>query len=40
MYDYFLGGSHNFAIDRKAAEQVIAAVCGGRPAVTPIGVVG
>lgn len=24
MYDYFLGGAHNFAIDRAAAEQVIA----------------
>jgi cyclopropane fatty-acyl-phospholipid synthase-like methyltransferase len=26
MYDYYLGGSHNFAIDREAARQVIAAV--------------
>lgn len=26
MYDYFLGGSHNFAADREAAEQVIQAV--------------
>jgi S-adenosyl methyltransferase len=26
MYDYFLGGSHNFAADRAAAEQVKAAV--------------
>jgi hypothetical protein len=24
MYDYYLGGSHNFEIDRKAAEQAIA----------------
>jgi S-adenosyl methyltransferase len=24
MYDYFLGGHHNFAIDRRAAEQLIA----------------
>jgi hypothetical protein len=24
MYDYFLGGYHNFAIDRAAAQQVIA----------------
>jgi hypothetical protein len=24
MYDYYLGGSHNFAIDRAAAEQAIA----------------
>jgi SAM-dependent methyltransferase len=24
MYDYYLGGSHNFAIDREAAEQAIA----------------
>jgi hypothetical protein len=24
MYDYFLGGYHNFEIDRKAAEQAIA----------------
>jgi hypothetical protein len=23
MYDYFLGGGHNFAIDREAAEQLI-----------------
>jgi hypothetical protein len=23
MYDYYLGGSHNFAIDREAAEQAI-----------------
>jgi hypothetical protein len=26
MYDYFLGGSHNFAVDRQAAEQVITAI--------------
>ncbi|MPZ28027.1 MAG: hypothetical protein GEV12_16865 [Micromonosporaceae bacterium] len=24
MYDYFLGGSHNFAVDREAAHQVLA----------------
>lgn len=24
MYDYFLGGAHNFAVDRRAAEKVIA----------------
>ncbi len=24
MYDYFLGGSHNFAVDREKAEQVLA----------------
>ena len=24
MYDYFLGGAHNFAVDRAAAERVIA----------------
>ncbi len=24
MYDYYLGGSHNFAIDRHAAEQAVA----------------
>jgi SAM-dependent methyltransferase len=24
MYDYFLGGYHNFAVDRAAAEQVVA----------------
>ena len=24
MYDYFLGGYHNFAIDRRAGEKVIA----------------
>jgi hypothetical protein len=26
MYDYFLGGSHNFAVDRAAADQVLAAM--------------
>jgi hypothetical protein len=26
MYDYFLGGSHNFAVDRQAAEQVVKAI--------------
>lgn len=26
MYDYFLGGSHNFAVDREAAQKVIAAM--------------
>jgi len=26
MYDYFLGGSHHFAADRAAAEQVISAL--------------
>src|SRR5689334_4703998 len=26
MYDYYLGGSHNFAADRAAAEQVMAAI--------------
>lgn len=26
MYDYYLGGSHNFAVDRAAAQQMIAAV--------------
>jgi hypothetical protein len=26
MYDYFLGGSHNFAVDREAAQAMIAAV--------------
>src|SRR6476646_9726995 len=25
MYDYYLGGHHNFAIDRHVADQVIAA---------------
>ncbi|HEV7215797.1 MAG TPA: SAM-dependent methyltransferase, partial [Chloroflexota bacterium] len=24
MYDYFLGGAHNFAVDRQAAEKVVA----------------
>lgn len=24
MYDYFLGGHHNFAVDRQAAEQILA----------------
>jgi hypothetical protein len=26
MYDYYLGGSHNFAVDRQAAEQVVQAI--------------
>ncbi|BCB76232.1 SAM-dependent methyltransferase [Phytohabitans flavus] len=26
MYDYYLGGGHNFAADRKAADAVIAAI--------------
>lgn len=26
MYDYYLGGSHNFAVDRSAAQAMIAAV--------------
>jgi hypothetical protein len=26
MYDYYLGGSHNFAIDREAARQMIGAM--------------
>jgi SAM-dependent methyltransferase len=26
MYDYFLGGSHNFAVDREAAQAMIAKV--------------
>jgi SAM-dependent methyltransferase len=26
MYDYYLGGSHNFAVDRAAAQAVVAAV--------------
>jgi hypothetical protein len=26
MYDYWLGGAHNFAIDREAAERVLAAM--------------
>jgi hypothetical protein len=26
MYDYYLGGSHNFAVDREAAEQVVQAI--------------
>ena len=26
MYDYYLGGSHNYAADREAADQVMAAI--------------
>lgn len=26
MYDFFLGGAHNFAVDRQLAAQVLAAV--------------
>lgn len=28
MYDYYLGGSHNFEVDRRAARQVLALVPG------------
>ncbi|MGN6175649.1 MAG: SAM-dependent methyltransferase, partial [Streptosporangiaceae bacterium] len=28
VYDYWLGGKDNFAVDREAAEQVIAAYPG------------
>src|SRR4051812_23787692 len=31
MYDYFLGGAHNFAVDRAAAVAVEKAVPGLRP---------
>jgi hypothetical protein len=31
MYDYYLGGAHNFAVDREAAERAIAAL----PATVP-----
>jgi len=31
MYDYFLGGSHNFAADREAAERAAAALPRIRP---------
>ncbi|AOS65976.1 SAM-dependent methyltransferase [Actinoalloteichus hymeniacidonis] len=30
MYDYFLGGAHNFAVDRQMADQVIATFPGTR----------
>jgi trans-aconitate methyltransferase len=30
MYDYFLGGAHNFAVDRETAERAIAAFPGIR----------
>jgi len=30
MYDYYLGGNHNFAADRAAAEQVLAALPNAR----------
>ena len=30
MYDYYLGGNHNFPADRAAAEQVLAAVPNAR----------
>jgi len=23
MYDYYLGGSHNFEVDRQAADQIL-----------------
>jgi len=32
IYDYMLGGSHNFAVDREIAEQVLAAAPQLRPA--------
>jgi len=36
MYDYYLGGSHSFAADREAVEQVVKAV----PNVRQIAVAG
>ena len=26
MYDYYLGGNHNFEVDRQAADQVLQAL--------------
>ncbi|WP_446212194.1 SAM-dependent methyltransferase [Micromonospora sp. IBSANI012] len=45
MYDYFLGGCHNFAADRAAAEQILSIFpdTAGRPPAetlpvrTPVG---
>ncbi len=31
MYDYYLGGAHNFAVDRKLADQVLTKVPAARP---------
>jgi S-adenosyl methyltransferase len=33
IYDYWLGGAHNFEADRRVAEQVIAAYPEGRPII-------
>ncbi len=33
IYDYLLGGGHNFAADRALAEQAVTAMPGGRDAV-------
>jgi hypothetical protein len=30
MYDYYLGGKDNYAVDRRAAEKALSAVPGGR----------
>ena len=34
IYDYYLGGSHNFAVDRQAAEQVVQAIPNVRQIAT------
>jgi hypothetical protein len=31
IYDYYLGGSHNFAVDRQVAEQLLALMPSTRP---------
>src|SRR5690348_1827512 len=30
IYDYFLGGSHNFTVDRELGDKVLAVIPGGR----------
>jgi len=31
IYDYYLGGSHNFEVDRRAAEQLLALIPSAKP---------
>ena len=35
IYDYLLGGKDNFAADREAAEQLIAAIMASMPCCFP-----
>ena len=37
MYDYYLGGSHNYEVDRDAARKALSVVPHGQEAAVPTG---